>query len=895
VTHITNRKVEVSIDGSAVSVDPSSTVLEAALEHGVFIPHLCHDPDLSPAGVCRLCLVEVDGHLLTACNTPVTQGARIRTDTDAVKETRLGAVELLLVNHHRGRVDCEEGDACELRKIARFVGVDEARLGRLRGPDRTLPADTSNPFFEFDPNICVLCGICVRTCDEIVGVRAIDFVERGFDTTIGSAPGAQWIDSDCVSCGECVVRCPTGSLSFTGHELPEREVVTTCTYCGCGCGIHLGVSDNRLVSARGVRGNPSNEGRLCVKGRFGFEFVNSPDRLTAPLIRRQGKLEEATWEEALDLIAERFSASRGDAFAAIASAKLTNEENYLIQKFSRVVMGTNNVDHCARLCHSPTVAGLVQSFGSGAMTSSTKDLGDARCTLAIGTNTSVAHPIVTLQVMRSIRQGGKLIVINPREIELAAHADLYVQNRPGSDVALLMGMMRVIVDEGLSDQGFIEARCENFDAFSESLADYDEASVEEKTGVPFAQIAQAARLYAEDSPASILYAMGITQHTHGTDNVLAISNLALLTGNVGLASGGVNPLRGQSNVQGACDMGALPNVYPGYQKVDRPEVKAKFEQAWGVELDPAPGLTHLEILRGVTAGPIRAIYLVGENPALSEADANHAREAMEKVDFLVVQDIFLTESAAYADVVLPAASFAEKDGTFTNTERRVQRVRKVIEAVGDSRDDGWITCAIATRMGAEGFDFESAEEVMEEIASLTPIYGGITHDRIEDIGLQWPCPDTSHPGTRYLHADRFPTPSGRGRFFPLKYRPPDEEPDAEFPLVLTTERSLYHYHTSTMTRRVPGLEKLRSEELVEIHPQDAVALSVASGDRVRVTSRRGEVIARALVTEVSPPGTVCMTFHFHEAPTNVLTNAAYDPVAKIPETKVCAVRVERAG
>jgi formate dehydrogenase major subunit len=446
-----SQKLEVSIDGASVAVDSSATVLEAALEHDLFIPHLCHDPDLEPAGVCRLCLVEVDGRLVTACNTPVSEGAEIRTDTEAVKETRLGAVELLLVNHHRGTVDCEEGDACELSRIARFVGVDEARLDRYRPPDLTLPADTSNPFFEFDPSTCVLCGICVRTCDEIVGVAAIDFVQRGFDTTIGSAPGQQWIDSDCVSCGECVVRCPTGSLSVTGFETPEREVTTTCTYCGCGCGIHLGVSGDRLVSARGQRENPSNEGRLCVKGRFGFEFVNSPDRLSTPLIRRKGALEPATWDEALGLVAERFSASRGDAFAAIASAKLTNEENYLLQKFSRAVMGTNNVDHCARLCHSPSVAGLVQSFGSGAMTSSSKDLGDAGCIFAIGTNTTAAHPIVGLQVMRSIRAGGKLIVVNPRAIELASYADLYIQNRAGSDVALLMGMMRVIADEGLHD------------------------------------------------------------------------------------------------------------------------------------------------------------------------------------------------------------------------------------------------------------------------------------------------------------------------------------------------------------------------------------------------------------------------------------------------------------
>jgi len=886
--------IEINLDGTPIPVDPSTTVLEAALAHGTFLPHLCHHPDLRPAGVCRLCLVEMDGRLVTACNTPVRAGAEIRTDTDAVKETRLGAVELLLVNHHHGKVDCEEGDACELRNIARFVGVDESRLARLRPPDRTLATDTSNPFFEFDPNICVLCGICVRTCDEIVGVSAIDFVERGFDTTIGSAPGQSWMDSDCVSCGECVVRCPTGSLSFTGFGKPEREVETTCTYCGCGCGIHLGVDGDRLVSVRGVRENPSNEGRLCVKGRFGFDFVNSPDRLRAPLIRRNGELEEATWDEALDLVAAKFAEHRGGAFAAIASAKLTNEENYLIQKFSRAVLGSNNVDHCARLCHSPSVAGLVQSFGSGAMTSSTKDLGDARCILAIGTNTTAAHPIVGLQIMRSIRQGGKLIVANPREIELARHADLFLRNRAGSDVALLMGMMRVIVDEGLHDGAFIGSRCEDFDVFRASLDAYGEAQVEEKTGVPFAQVAEAARLYARHAPAAILYAMGITQHTHGTDNVLATSNLALLTGNVGVPSGGVNPLRGQSNVQGACDMGALPNVFPGYQKVDAPEVKAKFERAWGAELDGSPGLTHLEILNGVSAGTIRAIYLVGENPALSEADATHARAAMDAVDFLVVQDIFLTETARYADVVLPAASFAEKDGTFTNTERRVQRVRKAIEPIGDSRDDAWIVCEIAKRMGAAGFDFDGADDVMREIASVTPSYGGISYERIEGVGLQWPCPDASHPGTRYLHAEAFPRPGGKARFFPLTYRAPAEEPDDEYPLVLTTERSLYHYHTATMTRRVPGLEALRGEELVEIHPKDAVDLAVSSGDSVRVTSRRGEVTARALVTEASPPGTVSMTFHFHEAPTNVLTNAAYDPVAKIPETKVCAVRVERA-
>ncbi len=887
-----SQKIEVSIDGSTIAVDSSATVLEAALEHGLFIPHLCHDPDLEPAGVCRLCLVEVDGRLVTGCNTPVTEGAEIRTDTEAVKETRLGAVELLLVNHHRGTVDCEEGDACELSRIARFVGVDETRLDRFRRPDRSLPVDTSNPFFEFDPNICVLCGICARTCDEIVGVAAIDFVQRGFDTTIGSAPGQQWIDSDCVSCGECVVRCPTGSLSFTGFETPEREVTTICTYCGCGCGIHLGVSGDRLVSVRGQRENPSNEGRLCVKGRFGFVFVNSPDRLTTPLIRRNGTLEEATWDEALDLVAERFSASRGDAFAAIASAKLTNEENYLIQKFSRAVMGTNNVDHCARLCHSPSVAGLVQSLGSGAMTSSSKDIGDARCIFAIGTNTTAAHPIIGLQVMRSIRAGGKLIVVNPREIELARYADLYIQNRAGSDVALLMGMMRVIVEEGLTDEQFIAQRCEDFDAFKQSLDQFPLDAVEKITGVPQDSIAEAARCYATNKPSSILYAMGVTQHTHGTNNVLAVANLAMLTGNVGKPSTGVNPLRGQNNVQGACDMGALPNVYPGYQKVVDPAVKAKFEAAWGCRLGDSPGLTHTEIFDAIYEGKIKAFYTVGENPVLSEANASHVKEALEKVDFFVAQDIFLTESAEFADVVLPAATFAEKEGTFTNTERRVQRVRQVIEPVGDSKPDWWIVCQLAKRMGAAGFDFANAQEIMEEIASVTPSYHGISYDRIENEGLQWPCPSPDHPGTPILHSERFASKDGKGRFVPLTYEPPAELPDDEYPLLLTTDRSLYHFHTSTMTRRVAGLDALDDRELLKIHPDDASRFGIVDGQTVRIASRRGKVTAEVDVTDVCPVGVVSLTFHFAETPTNILTNAALDPIAKIPETKVCAVRVD---
>jgi len=527
------------------------------------------------------------------------------------------------------------------------------------------------------------------------------------------------------------------------------------------------------------------------------------------------------------------------------------------------------------------------------MTNSIDEIEDAACILAVGTNTTVAHPVIGLRVKQAVRKGAKLIVANPKQIELCRYADLFLQQTPGSDVALLMGMMRVIVEQRLADTAFIEARCENFDAFRESLAAFDPDFVERTTGVPREKIAEAARCYATNAPASILYAMGVTQHTHGTDNVLAVSNLALLTGNVGKRSAGVNPLRGQNNVQGACDMGALPNVYPGYQRVDNPDAKTKFEQAWGCSLSEKPGPTHTEIFDAVHEGRIEALYLIGENPVLSEANASHAEEAMRRAKFLVVQDIFLTETAELADVVLPAATYAEKDGTVTNTERRVQRLRRAIEPVGDSRADWWITCEIARRMGAKGFDFDSPEEIMREITTLVPSYAGITYERIEQGGLQWPCPSADHPGTPILHTEKFATASGKGKFVPLEYKPPAELPDDEYPLILTTDRSLFHFHTSTMTRKVRGLEELDDRERLRINPEDAARLDVADGELVRAISRRGQVNVTVNVTDICPPGVVSAGFHFAESRINVLTNPALDPVAKIPETKVCAIRVEK--
>lgn len=537
------------------------------------------------------------------------------------------------------------------------------------------------------------------------------------------------------------------------------------------------------------------------------------------------------------------------------------------------------------------MAGLVTSFGSGAMTNSVEEFRHAECIFAIGTNTTVAHPVLALNIKEAAKRGATLIVANPKEIELVEHAAIFLQHKPGTDVVLLMGMMRVIVDEGLQDEQFIADRCENFEEFRESLGKFDLDFVEQTTGVPKEKIAEAARAYATKKPSSICYAMGITQHTHGTDNVMATANLAMATGNIGKPSTGVNPLRGQNNVQGACDMGALPNVYPGYQKVIDANVRKKFEEAWGCELNESIGMTLTEVFHAITDGKVKAFYMVGENPILADADANHVEEALKEIEFLVCQDIFLTETAKFAHVVLPATSFAEKDGTNTNTERRVQRVRPAIEPVGDSKPDWWIVCEIAKRMGAKGFDFADAEEIMAEIASVTPSYGGMTYERLEGDGLQWPCPNAEHPGTPYLHSAQFPR--GKGHFMPLEYKEPAELPDDTYPLTLTTDRSIFHFHTSTMSRRVEGLDALDGEELLQIHPEDAARQEIADGDMLHVSSRRGKIKVRAKVTDACPTGVVSLTFHFAEAPTNVLTNAALDPVAKIPETKVCAVRIER--
>jgi formate dehydrogenase alpha subunit len=886
-------RITFTIDGIKIEANKGDTILKTALEQGIYIPHLCHHPDLEPVGVCRLCMVDIDGRGMTiSCKTPVEEGMVVRTETPEINKTRKIAVELLIVNHHADCLSCGKNTECKLQEVANYIGIEEERLKCLRRPDRTLPIDTSNPFFDRDPNRCVLCGICVRTCEEIQGVSAIDFAFRGFATTVSTFGDHPLIESRCESCGECVVRCPVGALIQKKREKPARKIKTICPYCGCGCGIYLGVRGNKVVSVEGDRGSVVNEGRLCVKGRFGYDFIHHPERLTSPLIKKDGGFVEVSWDEALEFVAKRLSEYKGDQFALIASAKCTNEENYLAQKFARAVMGTNNVDHCARLCHAPTVMGLIQAIGRGAMCNPISDIKGTSCIFAIGTNTTETHPIIGLAMKEAVKNGTKLIVANPQRIDLCRFATVFLQHRCGTDVALVMGMCRVIVDEGLEDSSFIMERCEGFENFRKSLADFDLDTVERITGVSREKIREAARIFATCKPQATFWSMGITQHSHGTDNVLALANLVLLTGAIGKPSTGVNPLRGQNNVQGACDMGTLTTVYPGYQKVADEKVREKFEKAWGIKLSPNPGITMSEVWAAVSSGKIKALYIIGAEPMLGVADRGQVERGLMDAEFVVVQDIFLNETAKLADVVLPASCFAEKEGTFTNTERRVQRIHKAVEPPGQAREDWWIICELAKRMGVGGFEFSSAEEIMGEIASLTPIYGGISWKRLEMESLQWPCPDKEHPGTPILHCERFNTPNGKGRFTALQYKPPAELPDEEYPFTLTTQRLLGHFH-GVISRRVSGLNLIRGEELVEVNPEDASRLNIRDGEEVLVVSRRGEIKARVKITDDTPPGALSMDFHFAEAPTNIITNPALDPLAKTPETKVCAVRVEK--
>ncbi len=900
------QSVTIKINGRAVAAEPGQTILEAALANGIEIPNLCHDPRLVPTGSCRMCVVEVLGipKPVTACTYQITDGMTIETNTEKIRKIRKTVLELLFYEHRGSCTTCDDNGECKLQQYAYEYQIDEKVQRPSESPREKPNYTTGNAAIQYDVDKCIRCGRCIRICDEVQMDTALTFKKRAADVEVSTAFDMPLNDSTCELCGQCISTCPTSALyeRFAIGKGQCKDLVrtrTTCPYCGVGCQIDLNVNPkkNELVRVTSPTGVIPNNGNLCVKGRFGMEFVQSPQRLTTPLIKRNGQFEQSTWNEALDLVATKLNeikAKHGpDSIAGLSSAKCTNEDNYVFQKFIRAAIGTNNVDHCARLCHASTVAGLARAFGSGAMTNSIAEFKNAECIFVIGSNTTEAHPVIGLFIKEAVvKNNAKLIVADPRQIDLVRFASLHMSQQPGTDVALINAMMNVILQENLCDKDFIVQRCEGFDELVETIKKYTPESVENITKVPAEKIRQAARTFASAKSASIVYSMGITQHTTGTDNVLSLANLSMLTGQIGRESTGVNPLRGQNNVQGACDLGALPNVYPGYQSVENAEINAKFEKAWNAKLSDKTGLTVVEIIHGVDQGKIKAMYFMGENPALSDPNLNHTRKALDDVEFLVVQDIFLSETAEKADVVLPSTCFAEKNGTFTNTERRVQRVRKAVDGPGQSRDDWRIICDLSGRMGYP-MHYENAAQIMDEIATISPIYGGISFERIDSIGLQWPCPDKSHPGTPYLHKGEFKR--GKGKFHKVEYIPADESPSDEYPFILSTGRQLYQFHTGTMTRKSAAINQVSPTGYVEIHTDDAAALNINDGDPVQVKTRRGEVTTLAKVTNGIEKGWIFMPFHFAEGPANMLTNDKLDPIAKIPEFKVCAAAVTKTS
>lgn len=899
--------VHLTVDGFEVRVPAGTSVMRAAAEIGINIPKLCATDSLDAFGSCRLCLVEIEGRrgYPASCTTPVESGMVVRTETGRLHTLRRNVMELYISDHPLDCLTCPANGDCELQDMAGAVGLREVRYGHDGANHLDEAVDTSNPYFQYDPTKCIVCSRCVRACEDIQGTFALTIDGRGFESRITASQNDTFLESECVSCGACVQACPTSSLmekSVVEHGVPEHAVVTTCAYCGVGCGFKAEMKGDQLIRMVPWKDGKANRGHACVKGRFAWGYATHAERILKPMIRSDitRPWQEVSWDEAIQYAASRLKRIQEkhgrNAIGGLTSSRCTNEETYLVQKLVRAAFGTNNVDTCARVCHSPTGYGLKQTLGESAGTQTFDSVMHSDVIIVMGANPSAAHPVFASRLKRRLRQGARLIVIDPRRIELvsAPHikADHHLPVMPGTNTALLNAMAHVIATEGLIDEDYVAQRCEarSFEQWRDFIS-RPENSPEATagiTGVPADDVRAAARLYATGGNGSIYYGLGVTEHSQGSTTVMAIANLAMATGNLGREGVGVNPLRGQNNVQGSCDMGSFPHELPGYRHVSDDQVRGEFEQAWGVPIQPEPGLRIPNMFDAALSGSFKGLYCQGEDIAQSDPNTQHVTAALKAMECVIVQDLFLNETAKYAHVFLPGSSFLEKDGTFTNAERRISRVRQVMAPRAGMAD--WeITCALSRAMGYP-MEYDHPGQIMDEIARLTPTFRGVSYDRIDELGgsIQWPCNEDAPQGTPIMHVDRFVR--GEGRFMITQYVPSDERSTRKYPLLLTTGRILSQYNVGAQTRRTPNT-LWHSQDLLEIHPHDAEERGIREGDMVALQSRTGETTLRATITEAIQPGVVYTTFHFPQSGANVVTTESADWATDCPEYKVTAVQV----
>jgi formate dehydrogenase major subunit len=907
---VSTKSVRVEIDGQTLQVPEGTSIMRAASAAGVSVPKLCATDTLKAFGSCRLCLVEIEGRkgYPASCTTQVADGMKIRTQSPKLSELRHGVMELYISDHPLDCVTCPANGHCELQNMAEVCGVTETRYGLAGEKHAGLEKDQSNPYFVFDPNMCIACSRCVRACDDTQGTLALTMAGRGFESQISASQGQDFIDSECVSCGACVEACPTAALSETtlaAQGQPTRSVVTTCAYCGVGCSFKAEIKDGpkgaEVVRMAPNRDGHANHGHACVKGRFAFGYATHADRVTRPMIRKRigDPWREVSWDEAIGYAAQEFKriqAQHGKySVGGITSSRCTNEETFLVQKLVRAAFANNNVDTCARVCHSPTGYGLKHTLGESAGTQEFDSVMQADVIMVIGANPTEGHPVFASQMKRRLRQGAKLIILDPRAIGLVKtphiEADYHLQLRPGTNVALINALAHVVVTEGLTRDDYITERCEaaSYAKWKNFIADPANSpeQTEAATGVPAALVRGAARLYAGAGNGAIYYGLGVTEHSQGSTMVMGIANLAMATGNLGRAGVGVSPLRGQNNVQGACDMGSFPHEFSGYRHVSDTAVRGLFESAWHVPLESEPGLRIPNMFDAALDGSFRGMYIQGEDLAQSDPNTNHVVAALTALECLVVQDLFLNETAKYAHVFLPGSSFLEKDGTFTNAERRISRVRKAIEPLAGLQD--WeVTMKLSKALGYE-MNYRHPSEIMDEIARLTPTFTGVSYQKLDRLGsIQWPCNDAAPEGTPTMHVSQFVR--GKGKFYVTEYVPTDERTSSRYPLILTTGRVLSQYNVGAQTRRTAN-NRWHDEDRLEIHPHDAESRGIREHDWVGISSRAGDTVMRATLTERVQPGVVYTTFHFPESGANVVTTDNSDWATNCPEYKVTAVQL----